>query len=123
VAQAAAAAALDDVDHVRNTRRNNSDGLIQLEQGLQRLGLAFVPSAANFVLVRVGQGQAVFERLQRSGIITRPMAGYRLPEWIRITVGTPSENARCLAALRDVPGLAGTPPIGTSTSVAVSTYR
>jgi histidinol-phosphate aminotransferase len=61
-----------------------------------------VPSAANFVLVRVGRQANVFEALQRRGIITRPMAGYGLPDWIRISVGTRWENERCLAALKDV---------------------
>lgn len=99
VAQAGALAALDDTDHVEATRRNNRDGLKHLEQACRRLGLEFVPSSANFLLVRVGQGQKVFEALQRQGVITRPMGGYRLPEWIRITVGTPAENDRCVAAL------------------------
>jgi histidinol-phosphate aminotransferase len=58
-----------------------------------------VPSSANFILVRVGNGQQVFEDLQKLGIIVRPMGGYRLPEWIRISVGTPKQNQRCLDAL------------------------
>ena len=62
--------------------------------------LEFIPSAANFILVRVGEGQGVFEALQKQGVIVRPMGGYQLPEWIRITIGTPQENERCLAALK-----------------------
>jgi histidinol-phosphate aminotransferase len=53
----------------------------------------------------VGDGQQVFEQLQRRGIITRPMGGYQLPEWIRITVGKPEENSRCVTALEQVLGL------------------
>jgi histidinol-phosphate aminotransferase len=102
IAQAGALAALDDAEHLARTRANNAAGLRFFQSAFRELGLPFVPSAANFVLVRVGDGQAVFEVLQRQGIITRPMASYRLPEWIRITVGTPEQNARCLAALRHV---------------------
>jgi histidinol-phosphate aminotransferase len=63
------------------------------------MGLEFIPSAANFILVRVGEGQRVFEAMQRRGVIVRPMGGYGLGEWIRITVGTPAQNERCLQAL------------------------
>jgi histidinol-phosphate aminotransferase len=101
-AQIAARAALDDDDHVRKTRSNNFGGLDFYQRAFREMGLEFVPSAANFVLVQVGEGQRVFEALQRQGVITRPMGGYGLPEWIRISVGTPEENARCLAALKAV---------------------
>src|SRR5437867_2364153 len=100
--QAGALAALDDAEHIQRTRRNNSAGLRLLEQGLHDLHLKFVPSAANFLLVKVGDGQRVFEELQRQGVITRPMGGYQLPEFIRISIGTPAENTRCLAALKKV---------------------
>jgi histidinol-phosphate aminotransferase len=102
VAQAAALAALDDLEHVKRTRQTNRAGLAQLESGFQRLHVEFVPSAANFVLVRVGDGQRVFEALQRFGVIVRPMGGYQLPEWVRISVGTAPENERCLSALGQV---------------------
>lgn len=100
LAQAGALAALDDEEHLRRTRENNTAGLRALEAGLRELGVAFVPSAGNFILARVGDGQRVFGAMQKQGVIVRPMGGYRLPEWIRISVGTPEENARCLAALR-----------------------
>jgi histidinol-phosphate aminotransferase len=100
IAQAGAVAALDDETHLSRTRANNTAGLTYLQSTFRQLGLEFVPSHANFVLVRVGDGQRVFEALQRQGVITRPMASYQLPEWIRITVGTPEENARCTSALR-----------------------
>jgi histidinol-phosphate aminotransferase len=67
---------------------------------LQQLN-SFIPSSANFVLAHVGNGQLAFETLQQRGIITRPMGGYQLPEWLRISVGTAAENQRCLDALRD----------------------
>ena len=63
-------------------------------------GLEFIPSSANFILVRVGDGQRVFNEMQKLGVIVRPMGGYQLPEWVRISVGTPKENQRCLEALK-----------------------
>jgi len=106
MAQVAALAALDDEDHQRRTRANNASGLKFFEQNLNALGLSFLPSHANFILVRVGDGQRVFNELQHRGIIVRPMGGYRLPEWIRISIGTPAENERCLAGLKQVLGRA-----------------
>ena len=98
--QAGALAALDDSEHIARTRRNNNDGLRLFESAFRDLKLQFVPSAANFILVRVGDGQRVFAGLQKLGVIVRPMGGYQLPEWIRISIGTPAENARCLSALK-----------------------
>ncbi len=100
LAQAAALAALDDEDHVKKTRANNFGGLQYFETAFRRLDLPFVPSSANFMLVRVGNGQAVFDAMQKQGVIVRPMGGYQLPEWIRISVGTPQENQRSLTALQ-----------------------
>jgi histidinol-phosphate aminotransferase len=102
LAQAAALAALDDAAHVNKTRRNNFQGRKCLEESLSGMNVEFVPSSANFVLARVGAGGEVFEQLQRQGVITRPMGGYQLPEWIRISVGTPAENQRCVKALRQI---------------------
>jgi histidinol-phosphate aminotransferase len=105
LAQAAALAALDDDEHVRKTRANNFAGLQFFENALRReLKLEFVPSHANFILVRVGEGQKVFDAMQKQGVIVRPMGGYQLPEWIRISVGTPKENERCLGALKSALG-------------------
>jgi histidinol-phosphate aminotransferase len=103
--QAGAIAALDDTEHIRRTRENNAAGLTFFETAFTKANLTFVPSHANFVLVRVGDGQRVFTELQRLGVITRPMAGYQLPEWIRITIGTPNENQRCWEALRAILGV------------------
>jgi len=102
LAQAGALAALDDHAHLRRTRENNAAGLRFYEDAFGRLGLTFVPSAANFILVRVGDGQRCFVELQRRGVIVRPMGGYQLPEWVRISVGTLAENEKCVAALREV---------------------
>jgi histidinol-phosphate aminotransferase len=111
LAQAAGLAALDDVEHVRKTRENNLLGLKFLHDAFTRMGLPFVPSVANFVLVRVGQGQRVFEEMQKQGVIARPMGGYQLPEWLRLSVGTPRENIRAVKTLKRVlKALAKAPP-------------
>ncbi len=102
LAQAAAMAALDDREHVQRTRQNNEAGLDFFTLSFRRLNLEYIPSAANFILIRVGEGQRVFNEMQKRGIITRPMGGYQLPEWLRISLGTAAENSRCLAALKDV---------------------
>src|SRR5664280_1044481 len=104
VAQAGALAALDDTKHVEKTRKGNSRGLKLYARTFRKLKLEFVPSQANFILVRVGDGQRVFGELQKLGVIVRPMGGYQLPEWIRISIGTTKENARCLEALKTVLG-------------------
>jgi histidinol-phosphate aminotransferase len=102
IAQAGALAALDDREHMRRTRENNATGLNLYVDAFQKLGLEFVPSSGNFILVRVGEGQRVFEAMQKLGVIVRPMGGYQLPQWIRISVGTPEENDRCIKALKTV---------------------
>lgn len=102
LAQAAAAAALDDREFLEKCREGNRRGLRILAEGLNRLGLPFVPSEANFLLVRVGDGQRVFQDLQRRGVIVRPVGPYGLPEYVRISVGTEQENRRFLVALEEV---------------------
>ena len=99
LAQAAALAALGDVDYVNESRALNAQGRAALEEGFQKLGLAFVPSHANFVLVRVGDAARVYQRLLQQGVIVRPVANYALPEWLRVTVGVGAENRRFLDAL------------------------
>jgi histidinol-phosphate aminotransferase len=102
IAQAAAVAALDDREFAEKTKTENHAGLAQLERGCRELGLEIVPSVANFMLVRVGDGTRVFDALQRRGVIVRPVKSYGLPEWIRVTVGTREQNERLLAELRAI---------------------
>lgn len=102
MAQAAALAALDDDAHVDATRRVTEDGLRQVEAGLAELGLAWVPSVANFLLVKVSDGRGICGALQRRRVIARPVDAYGLPEYLRVSIGTADENTRFLAALRDV---------------------
>jgi histidinol-phosphate aminotransferase len=102
IAQAAAIAALDDASFAQRSAQTNRAGLAQLERGCRELGLECVPSVANFMLVRVGDGTGVFNALQRRGMIVRPVKSYGLPEWIRVTVGTAEQNVRLLGELRAV---------------------
>ncbi len=102
IAQVAAVAALDDTAFAERCTRENRAGLLQLEQGCRELGLEFVPSVANFMLIKVGDGLRVFEALQRRGLIVRPVKSYGLPEWVRVTVGSREQNERLLRELRAV---------------------
>ncbi len=97
---AAAAAALDDKAFVRKGFEVNRDGMKQIVAGLKALGLAYIPSFGNFVSFHVGDGAAVFERLLRRGVIVRPIGGYGMPAYLRVSIGTEAENARFLDALR-----------------------
>ena len=104
IAQAGALAALDDAKHMERTRKNNARGIRFYARALRRLGLEFIPSSANFILVKVGDGQRVFDAMQKLGVIVRPMGGYQLGEWIRISIGRPKENQRCHDALKQALG-------------------
>jgi len=99
LAQAAALAALADTAYVDESRALNRSGMRQLEDGVRALGLPFVPSHANFLLIRVGDAAAVYQRLLKQGVIVRPVANYGLPEFLRVTVGLPGENRRFIDAL------------------------
>lgn len=102
IAQAGALAGLRDEEHQRRTRELTREGRDFLQKEFAALGLEFVPSHANFVLVNVGDGIAIFKKLLARGIIVRAMAGYKLPQWIRVSVGTMEQNRRFISALRDL---------------------
>jgi len=102
VAQAAALGSLEDDAHVARAVALNRAGLEQLGQGLDALGVEWIPSVANFLCVEVGDGSGVYEALLREGVIVRPMGGYELPGHIRVTTGLERENARFLQALAKV---------------------
>ncbi|MGE5305282.1 MAG: histidinol-phosphate transaminase [Alphaproteobacteria bacterium] len=101
-AQWAALAALDDSDHVRRSLETNRLGMAYLRKEIAALGLEQVPSWANFILVRVGNGNDVFQRLLPQGVIVRPVGVYEFPEYVRVTVGTMAENRRFIEALKKV---------------------
>jgi len=102
MAMAAAQAALEDDAHVAKTRELVSSELAFLAEQLQAQQVPHVPSVTNFMLVRVDDGRKVFEVLQKEGVIVRPMDGYGLAEYIRVTLGTREQNERFLAALEKV---------------------
>jgi histidinol-phosphate aminotransferase len=99
LALAAAVAALEDRKFVAKSTKMNRSGLAKLERALKTLGLEFIPSCANFVTFRVSRARAVYEKLLRQGVIVRPLAGYDMPDHLRVTVGTPKENEKFLKAL------------------------
>jgi histidinol-phosphate aminotransferase len=99
LAQRAAAAALGDEEHVARSRSVNAEGMAQVSQGLEALGLTPIPSQTNFLYFDVGRdGRQVFEALLREGIIVRHIEGTML----RVTIGLADENAAFLQALRKV---------------------
>ncbi len=103
VALSAAQAALDDHEFLNHSARVNQEGMTILQHTCQRLGLRYVPSTANFLLVDFGRdAMPVFEGLLRQGIITRPVDNYGLPECLRITIGTPEQMRRLDQALATV---------------------
>lgn len=102
LAQAAAIAALNDKEFLAESFAVNRDGKQQLQQGFEKLGLTFVPSYANFVLVKVGDAARINLELLKRGVIVRPVAGDGLPEWLRVSIGLPHENQTFLDALAAV---------------------
>ena len=102
LAQAAAIAALQDIEFLAKSFTVNREGKAQLQQGFAKLGLTFVPSYANFVLVKVGDAARVNLELLKRGVIVRPVAGDGLPEWLRVSIGLPHENQKFLEALAAV---------------------
>jgi histidinol-phosphate aminotransferase len=102
IAQVGALAALEDDEHLRETKRAIDEGRAYLHEQFSKMKIRFVPGTANFVMVNVGDGHAIFEKLLRQGIIVRPLKGYNLPEWIRISVGTMEENKKLVAAFKEV---------------------
>ncbi|MGN6086901.1 histidinol-phosphate transaminase [Trinickia sp.] len=103
IAQAAAIAALNDAAFLEKTAELNAAGYRYLTQAFDRLGLEYVPSFGNFVLVRVGDDEGAGARvnlaLLRQGVIVRPVGNYGLPQWLRVTIGLPDENETFIAAL------------------------
>src|SRR5262249_61436025 len=87
---------------LHETKRVIDEGRAYLQEQFADMKLPFVPVAVNFVMLNVGDGCAVFQKLLERKIIVRPLKGYDLPEWVRISVGTMEENRQLIAALREV---------------------
>lgn len=110
LAQVAGLAALDDQDYIKNSQNMVWNGIDFWEKNLQRLGLKYFPTQANFILVDLNRNaQACFEYLLRQGVILRPVANYGFPNYIRISIGLESENQKALVAiekmLKEIPPL------------------
>lgn len=104
MSQVAAAAALDDAEHLAGSVEMVNRGKRQYYAAFEKWGIDYIPSQANFILVKTGQGRKVFNDALAKGVILRHMDGYGLPEYVRITVGTERENARCLEVLAELLG-------------------
>lgn len=100
IAQAGAIAALEDREHIQTTCEAVRIGRSYLQKTFDVLGLKYIPSQANFILVRTGSGESVFRALLQRGIIIRAMHSYNLPEWVRISIGTIDQNRRLVRELK-----------------------
>jgi histidinol-phosphate aminotransferase len=101
LALAAAVAALDDHEFVAKSFELNRNGIAQILAGLKRHGLTHIPAHGNFVTFKVADAAGVNQRLLKQGVIVRPIGGYGMPDWLRVTIGTEPENARFLEALEE----------------------
>ncbi len=102
IAQAAAVASLADDDFVARSYALNQAGMAQLTQGFDKLGLEYIPSFANFVSVKVGDAATYSHKLLQHGVIVRPVANYEMPEYLRISIGLFSENAKFLEVIKKI---------------------
>ncbi|SHK60466.1 histidinol-phosphate aminotransferase [Marinobacter antarcticus] len=108
VALAAATAVLDDEDYLQRSREANTSGLKQLELAFDQMGLRYIPSSGNFVAVEVGpQAMDVYQALLAHGVIVRPVAGYGMPNHLRVSVGLPEQNEQFIDALSKALAAAG----------------
>ena len=102
IAQAAAVAALHDMDFVQQTYELNQRGMQQIIAGLTNLGLSYIPSFGNFISFRIGGATAMYRRLLELGVIVRPLANYDMPDYLRVSIGLENENEKFLAALQQI---------------------
>jgi len=104
MAQAAAVAALQDIDFVRQTFELNQRGMKQIVDGLTKLGLAHIPSFGNFVSFKIAGAARIYRRLLELGVIVRPVANYAMPDYLRVSIGLETENEKFLSALQQILG-------------------
>lgn len=98
-AQLAALAALDDVHHLETTVRLAQRERLRVGRALSALGFEVLPSQANFLCVRTGDGDGAAQTLKANGVAVMPLSTYGLPEWVRITLGTVETNDRLVASM------------------------
>ncbi len=99
LAMVAATAALDDDEFIAASRKANADGIAFLGAAFAKRGIAVIPPYGNFITFRIDRANAIFQALLKQGVIVRPIAGYGLPDWLRVTIGTQAQNERFLVAL------------------------
>ncbi|MBA4366987.1 MAG: histidinol-phosphate transaminase, partial [Desulfobacterium sp.] len=102
LAQSAATAALDDIDFLEKTLALVHNGLSYIYITLDKMGIPYLPSQANFLMIRVGDADRVFKNLLQEGVIVRSMTSYGFPDYIRLTIGLETENKRFIKALEKV---------------------
>ena len=99
LAMVAATAALDDDEFIARSRKVNAEGLAFLGAEFSRRGITAIPPHGNFITFKIDSANAVFQALLKQGVIVRPIAGYGMPDWLRVTIGTRAQNERFLLAL------------------------
>ena len=106
LAQAAAIAALNDTAYLKKSAKINAQGYLQLTSAFDAMNIEYLPSSGNFVMFRAGHddtaGARVNLALLKKGIIVRPVGNYGLPQWLRVSIGLPEENAAFLTALQAI---------------------
>jgi len=103
LALVAAEHALKDTDHLKNSIELNRNGMKQLVAAFEQLGIAYIPSVGNFISAKMPRsGKMVFDALLREGVIVRPVDNYGMPDYLRVTIGTPEENDKFVTALKKV---------------------
>lgn len=102
IAQAAAVASLADDDFVSRSYAANQAGMAQITQGFHKLGLSYINSYANFVSFKINKAAEVNQQLLKNGVIVRPIANYEMPDYLRVSIGLFSENARFLTVLTQI---------------------
>jgi histidinol-phosphate aminotransferase len=102
IGQVGALAALQDDEHQQRTKRTVDSGREYFKTEFKRMGLEFLPGAGNFLMVKVGDGPGIFREMLAEKVIVRPLAGYGLGEWLRISIGTMEQNQQCISVLNQV---------------------
>ena len=102
MAQIAATAALDDHNFILKTKELYKQGIAQIISACKKFKLEYIHPYANFILIKVGNGAEIFQKLQKEGVIVRPMAAYMLPGWIRVSIGTKKDNDKFISTLREI---------------------
>jgi histidinol-phosphate aminotransferase len=101
-ALAAAEAALDDKEFLNKSKKINAEGIAQVSQGLKAMGFKYIDGKANFLAAQIPNAEEVFIKLQKLGIIVRPLKGYGMTGWLRLTIGTQAQNNRLLDELKKI---------------------